>query len=275
MNSSAYLLVSHGSRDPRPQTAALHLAQLVLARLQHINTQNQAERSPRLRDSSHQTTSTGGLTVLAASEPAIAPPPFVETAVLELHPQPFHQQLVDCAERAIAAGHRHLTVIPLFLLPGVHVMEDIPTEVAIAQRLLGSQITVQISPHLGSHPNWKTLLMSAWNCPATVSPILVSHGSRRPGGNDPVEAIATELGATTAYWSVLPHLDSQVARLVQMGCQEIAILPYFLFVGGIWDAIAQLVPQFTQQYPYVRFHLADPIGVSDALADAVLNLSRL
>jgi sirohydrochlorin cobaltochelatase len=201
-------------------------------------------------------------------------PPVVETAVLELHPQPLHQQIAATAERAIAAGYQQLNVIPLFLLRGVHVMEDIPTEVAIAQRILGDRLNLRICPHLGSHPQVRTLLTLPPHRPSTATWVLVSHGSRRPGGNEPVEAIALDLGATVAYWSVEPKLDTQLAHLVRMGCREIVILPYFLFAGGITDAIAQMLQSVAHQYPYVRLDLREPIGDSERLAHLVLNLTE-
>lgn len=208
------------------------------------------------------------------SRPPIASlrPPVVETAVLELHPQPLHQQIVATAERAIAAGYQQLNVIPLFLLPGVHVRDDIPTEVAIAQRILGNRLSLRICPHLGSHPQVRTLLPLSPHRPSTATWVLVSHGSRRLGGNEPVEAIALDLGATVAYWSVEPKLDTQIAHLVQMGCQDIVMLPYFLFAGGITDAIAQMLQSIAHQYPYVRLDLREPIGDSERLAHLVLDL---
>jgi sirohydrochlorin cobaltochelatase len=216
----------------------------------------------------------GGQPALAMQQTVASPHvPLVETAVLELHPQPLHEQILTTAERAIAAGFRQLNLMPLFLLPGVHVMEDIPTEVAVAQRILGDRLALRICPHLGSHPQLKTLLTVPANSPATAAQVLLSHGSRRPGGNQPVEAVAVELGATVAYWSVEPKLEAQVAHLVQTGCRDIVILPYFLFAGGITDAIGQLVQQISCQYPYVRLHLADPIGDSNQLAKLVIDLT--
>jgi len=48
--------------------------------------------------------------------------------------------------------------VPLFLLPGVHVIEDIPTEVAIAQQALGQEVKIDLRPYLGTHPGLSCLL---------------------------------------------------------------------------------------------------------------------
>ncbi|MFP4007811.1 MAG: sirohydrochlorin chelatase, partial [Spirulinaceae cyanobacterium] len=77
VNSSAYLLVSHGSRDPRPQKAAVHLADLVSQRL----------------SSSHRA-------------------PIVTTAALELAPTPLYQEIYQQAQKYQL---EQLHIVPLFL----------------------------------------------------------------------------------------------------------------------------------------------------------------
>jgi sirohydrochlorin ferrochelatase len=248
LGSSAYLLVSHGSRDPRPQIAMEHLAQLI------------ADRQTRA----------GGWHGSIKS-------PLVGTAVLELAPFPLHQQIQQFADRAIEQGYEILEIVPIFLLPGVHVMEDIPAEVQQAQQSLQTKITLVIRPHLGADPNLGKNLGKLLLNPVTpevtaitTGRILLSHGSRRPNSHQAVESIADALGALPAYWSVPPNLETQVIAQVKQGYQHIAILPYFLFEGGITDAIGQEVERLKQQFPYVQFHLARSIGATPALADLLL-----
>ena len=238
MPPSAYLLISHGSRDPRPQIALEHLAKLVNSR---------------------------------------SPAALVGTAVLELALLPLHQQIQQFSQTVLAAGYERLQIVPLFLLPGVHVLEDIPLEVSIAQRALEPYLTLEICPYLGSHADlWQMLLnpVDAATAAAPVGRIVLAHGSRRPTGNQPVETIATHLNALPAYWSVAPNLETQVTEWVRRGCQQIAILPYFLFEGGITDAIEQQVQQLAQQLPYVKLHLSRPFGATGQLADRVVELIR-
>jgi sirohydrochlorin cobaltochelatase len=102
--------------------------------------------------------------------------------------------------------------------------------------------------------------------------ILLSHGSRRHNGNQPVEALATKLGAVAAYWSVSPSLETQVAALVNAGSRQIGVLPYFLFAGGITDAIAQKIAALSQELKAVNLSMASPIGASVQLADLILDL---
>lgn len=194
-------------------------------------------------------------------------PPLITTGALELHPLPLHQQILQFGQQATAAGHSALRVVPLFLLPGVHVMEDIPAEVTIVRQSL--ELPVEVTPHLGSHPRLPALLNPPSPAPSE-SLILLAHGSRRVGGNTPVEAIAHSLNALPAFWSVPPDLETQVVGLVKAGKTRIIVLPYFLFAGGITDAIAQQVNQLSEQYPQASLELLEPLGATAELAEIVL-----
>jgi sirohydrochlorin ferrochelatase len=235
---SAYLLVSHGSRDPRPEIALLQLSNLI-----DKKQQNSLDKHTLL-----------GL------------------AYLETRPEPLHVQIKEFAHTAVVAGCDSLKIIPLFLLPGVHVMQEIPEEVALAQQAIGQDISLELLPYLGSQPGLVTLLSQQMADITTQAWILLAHGSRRPGFEQPVDTIAANLGAVVAYWSVPPSLETQVEQLVAVGKEKIAILPYFLFAGGITDAIAQVTEELKLKFPAVTFQLAQPLGASAELADLIWDL---
>ncbi len=232
---SAYLLVSHGSRDPRPEMAMENLAKLFKAKLP-----------------------SGDL---------------VATATLELNIKPLHQQIQDFANIALSSGYQSLKIIPLFLLPGVHVMSDIPAQVELAQTGLNQDIMIELKPYLGSHANLEKLLIQLLADINAETIIVLAHGSRRPGSAQPVETIAHQLGGVAAYWSVSPSLEEKVQELVIAGYQNMAILPYFLFPEGITDAIAHSTQQLQLKFPGVTLQLAAPLGVNAELADIIGDLA--
>lgn len=246
--SSAYLLVSHGSRDPRPEIAMQQLAGLVQNKLQ----KNLLEPT---------------LAISGVSSPK--PENLVGIAFLEMRPEPLHEQIRQFAQGACTSGCDCLKIVPLFLLPGVHVMTDIPAEIAMAQKIIGEDIRIDLQPYLGSHPGLEALLAKQMATIKAQAWILLTHGSRRPGSQQQVETIATNLGAAIAFWSVSSSLESQIEQLVAAGKREIAILPYFLFAGGITDAIAQAVEKLKLQFPAVTFQLTQPLGTSAELADLI------
>ena len=101
--------------------------------------------------------------------------------------------------------------------------------------------------------------------------IILAHGSRRAGGNAIVEHLASSVNLTAAYWSVAPSLTDRVAELVATGATEIGILPYFLFTGGITDAIARSVAQLREQFP-VELILGEPMGNSPELVATIAKI---
>ena len=106
---SAYLLVTHGSRDPRPQIALERLSYLVE---QHI--QQKTERETYSHDrKTHNCAVRSPVTI-------------VQTATLELSELSLSEKISRLAPNLANMGIKTLKIIPLFLLAGVHVREDIP-----------------------------------------------------------------------------------------------------------------------------------------------------
>jgi sirohydrochlorin cobaltochelatase len=271
---SAYLLVSHGSRDPRPQVALERLAWL----LQGSRGEKRAEGAEGAQEAEGATISHKlQVSCLSqerkrASSHAPRTPhstPLIGTACLELSQKPLHQQIAEFSDRALSCGYQQVQIVPLFLLPGVHVMEDIPAEVEQARQALKVKVKLELRPHLGSHTGLARLLQQQLDRTQAEQTILLAHGSRRKGSEHPVEAIAQQISAVTAYWSVAPSLDARVQELVLAGWRRIAILPYFLFAGGITDAIAEVVGQLQQQFPATEFCLMQPLGATQELADLI------
>ncbi|MUL36064.1 sirohydrochlorin chelatase [Gloeocapsopsis dulcis] len=254
---SAYLLVSHGSRDPRPEVAMEQLVRLLSYSPEQISVSNQQRFGDRFRR-------------LPAVSISPIKQPLVDRACLELSPLSLAQQIVEFSGRALIQGYNKVQIVPIFLLPGTHVKEDIPAQVAIAQQTLG-EITLDLRPYLGTHPGLVQFLakkatkdIETW--------VLLSHGSRRPGAKEPVEAIAKQLNAVDTYWAIAPSLETRLQALVKAGYQQIGIIPYFLFPGGITDAIAQSVAQLQRQLPGINLRLTEPIGASAELAGLIWDL---
>ena len=249
--SQAYLLVSHGSRDPRPQVAMEELAKNLSDKLENNSNYDAGNvLSPTKYD--YQ----------------------IGTGYLELHPQPLHQQIIDFSRKAPAQGCRRLKILPLFLLPGIHVTEDIPQEVELAKKTLSKNISIELQPYLGSHLGLQRLLANKITDISFDGRIIVAHGSRRVEANASIESMAISLNAVAAYWAVSPSLKDIVAQLVADGKRKIAIIPYFLFAGGITDAIAQSIQDLKLQLPGVSFQLYEPLGGNGELTDLIWDLMQ-
>ncbi|NJL64606.1 MAG: sirohydrochlorin chelatase [Methylacidiphilales bacterium] len=259
---SAYLLLSHGSHDARSQIAMQKLAQ-----------QLSSWREYRLQNSTGEATQSQLDNASTISETVVG------TAYLELQPQPLHIQISEFVKPFILSPQQplHLKILPLFLLSGMHVMEDIPAEIELAKQMLGQKFEIELQPYLGSYHELGQLLAKQLTASPAEKYILMAHGSRRPGFQAPMEKIISNLAGlnlevTTAYWAVPPSLEESVGELVASGYKRITIAPYFLFPGGITDAIAIAVEKLQLQFPGVSLNLTEPLGTSTELADLIWDL---
>jgi sirohydrochlorin cobaltochelatase len=64
--------------------------------------------------------------------------------------------LADVVREAARDGKLHLRVLPLFLAAGAHVAEDIPKQIADAQRSF-PQVKIELLQPIGEHPRVKEL----------------------------------------------------------------------------------------------------------------------
>ena len=64
--------------------------------------------------------------------------------------------LADVVREAARDGKLHLRVLPLFLAAGAHVAEDIPRQIADAQRSF-PQVKIELLQPIGEHPRVKEL----------------------------------------------------------------------------------------------------------------------
>lgn len=247
----------HGSRDARPEQAVKQLAQQVSEKLGVKGREGVLVQQG------------GAMAVQSTWYPQVG------TAALECTPIPLAEQIRQFASQVAALGCDRLQIIPLFLLPGNHVMEDIPEQVAIANSTLGNFPQLLLAPYLGSHPRMAQLLLQNSSQPSTQKRILLAHGSRRPGSHQPIEALAQTLNAIPAYWSVEPSLAQQVESLVNQGYQQIEILPYFLFAGGITEAIADQVAELQTRFSTVHLDWGKLLEENEELVDLIIDLAQV
>ncbi|HHP7232797.1 MAG TPA: sirohydrochlorin chelatase [Xenococcaceae cyanobacterium] len=264
-SASAFLLVYHGSRDPRPKVICQQLAHYFQQKLKRAiwELQNKSLHSPdepSYYDAQISLAST-------ASERS----PLVETVALELATLPLHQNIAQFAQKAIALNKRNLIIIPLFLSLGVHVRQDIPSEIALAQSQIPQQLKIQLNPPLGSYKELNQLLLAQFEAHSASARILLAHGSRLATANQLTEHLAEQCTAQVAYWAISPDLEAVVSQQLADHPKTITIIPYFLFPGKTTDAIAEKVAQLQQQYPQTQLMLGQPLGATPTLAQLILD----
>jgi sirohydrochlorin cobaltochelatase len=261
---SPLILVFHGSRSLQSQLAASRLAQLITEEITSdfiVTQENYLEQQSNFLLSLNPTT-------MATSERVSLP--LVKTAALELAVVPLHQKLIDLAGFWTDRGCFKIRILPLFLAPGVHVTEDIPSEIALAQQRIGKSVEFELLTYLGSYRSLSALLAQQIAEFADGEIILMAHGSRYRQANSNCERLAANLKATIAYWSIEPSLSQQVRALVDAGKTKIAILPYFLFPGRISQTIAARVRELQANFPQTELILTPPLGATPELARLIV-----
>ncbi len=269
-----YFLVFHGSSDPRSQAAAEALTAEFRQKVSYSSQVPQA-LGATLKQVALESPLTSCTASPATAMPADAEQPVVQAVYLECQPLPLHQQIATQLKNLQIPSDVppiRCVILPVFLLQGVHVMEDIPAQLSLVQPLPGPLVQMTLTPHLGSHPGLRRIITEQMaTVPAEVW-VLLAHGSRRPGANHPLEVLAEALGAVVAYWSMPPDLQSCLTDLVSQGFTRIGIAPFFLFPGAITDAIAATIRQFSLQTPAVKLTLVQPLNACPELADLLLDL---
>ncbi|WP_242018227.1 sirohydrochlorin chelatase [Synechocystis sp. FACHB-383] len=267
--STAYLLVAHGSRDPRPQIALDRLTYLVG---QFLRPRSAAGKKALIKRHGMATLGSypGGSLTTVSQDNSSKSPAQVFSASLEAQALPLHQQLVNLARDLIPQGVKKIAIMPLFLLMGVHTCEDLPREIAQAQVLLGNSISIDCLPILGVYPWLPALLdkcFTQYQSQPQAERILLAHGSKRAGGNLAIATVAEKLGARAAYWKGGVSLDTVLGEIKTAG--EVVILPYFLFAGGLTDLIRQEQEQLQAVHGQLRLKLGEPLGPQPLLAQLI------
>lgn len=224
--SIATFLVIHGSRDPRP---GQELTKLL----------------GQLRASSPDLLITGGM--LEAAESSLA------------------EQIQQFSLQAKIQGYAVMRVFPLFLLPGIHVCEDIPAAVKTAQAM--SSLPITLLPYLGQQPALILLLKSLLN--PNQAWVFLGHGSRRQEAMRWIDELAENVGARPAYWTKPESLNDAIEQLISQGITEINIFPYLLFAGKLLELIRQQIQALNQDYPQASFYLADCLRPSPELVTLI------
>jgi sirohydrochlorin cobaltochelatase len=249
--ASAYFLIAHGSRDPRSRQALEACVLLVRQEL-------------------------------AANDALANPWPLVGSGVLEFGDRSLAEQIATFARAAARDGVQKVYLLPLFLMMGNHVQQDLPNAIQQAQDQISPDVNLVLCPSLGSHPDLGQLVrerMAENHCDRWL---LIAHGTRRTGGNAPIADLADRLGVVPSYWATEPSLETQLQEIAshqesteessqQVDPQRVCIMPYFLFTGSIIDAIGDTVSQLRAKFPKLELQMTHPLNPSPLLAKLLLD----
>ncbi len=100
---------------------------------------------------------------------------------------------------------------------------------------------------------------------ATLEAVVAMVHKQLP--NQPVQLAYMEFGS--------PSLPQGLSLLVEKGCDEIAIAPYFLFDGiHIREDIPGEIKAFSQSHPNIQISLGKTLGADPRLAEILVDRIR-
>ena len=108
--------------------------------------------------------------------------------------------------------------------------------------------------------------------------ILFAHGARDPRWSAPFERLQQvtqaqlpDVAVRLAFLELMtPRLPEVAAALAQDGCTRMTIVPVFLGQGGhVLRDLPQIVAQLTVDHPGIDIRVADAVGESAAVLDAM------
>jgi sirohydrochlorin ferrochelatase len=111
-----------------------------------------------------------------------------------------------------------------------------------------------------------------------VALLLIAHGSRRAEANADLEFIASGMRERGRFALVQvsflemaePGIETAGAICVEQGATDVILLPYFLSPGvHVVEDLTAVRNRLSEQFPTVRFVLAEPLGRHPLLLDVV------
>jgi len=183
----------------------------------------------------------------------------------------------------VAAGHRHLGVVPLVLVAAGHAKGDVPAALD-RERARHPGLTYSYGRPLGPHPALLELIdarigavLEPRERPAATV-VLVGRGSTDPDANAEHAKVARLLwegrdlaGVEPAFVSLAaPGVADALERARRLGARTIVVVPYFLFCGVLPTRVAEQATDWAAAHPDVDVRVAAVLGPVRAVADVVL-----
>lgn len=113
--------------------------------------------------------------------------------------------------------------------------------------------------------------------------LLIAHGSRRAKANQDLVEVADQLRLGGEYAIVVPSylelaepsIPGGAAQCVELGADEVRMLPYFLSAGShVTRDLERFRTELTASHPDVKFVLCPPLGLHPLMLDIVKDRLR-
>jgi sirohydrochlorin cobaltochelatase len=209
----------------------------------------------------------------------LLPPAAVAGGFLELAPPPLSDSVADLA----AAGHRHISVVPLVLVAAGHAKGDVPAALE-RERHRHAGISFSYGRPLGPHPSLLAAMEARVDAVlerelrAETMLVVVGRGTTDPDANAELAKVARLLDEGRGFAGVeygfislaAPGVPAALERCRKLGARRIVVVPYFLFAGVLPDRVVDQTEAFAAEHPELDIRSAGLLGATPQLADLVL-----
>lgn len=115
--------------------------------------------------------------------------------------------------------------------------------------------------------------------------LLVAHGSRKPGSNDEIRALATKIAQLPGHGFDLvecafleiaePNISEGILGCIRKGANNITVLPYFLSSGRhVSTDIPAELDKARQDHPQVCISTTPYLGAAKEIPEILVRLSK-
>ncbi|WP_460193775.1 sirohydrochlorin chelatase [Thermosynechococcus sp. FA-CM-4201] len=176
---------------------------------------------------------------------------------------PLPEQIRQFSQEAQRQGAEGMVILPLFLLPGNHVVVDLPLAIAAAD----SALPIKLLPFLGEQPLFQAWLQRA--IADAAADILLGHGSRRSEVRPWFENLCQTCGVRPALLTEVGSLDHAIETRMAQGYTRSKIYGYFLFGGKTVDQVHSQLGMLQVRYPHHAVSLVPAIQPTPTLINVL------
>ncbi|WNC36342.1 MULTISPECIES: CbiX/SirB N-terminal domain-containing protein [unclassified Thermosynechococcus] len=183
-----------------------------------------------------------------------------------LEEEPLPNKIQEFSGQAQRQGAQRVVILPLFLLPGNHVVVDLPQAIASTD----SPLPLELLTFLGGQPLFQAWLRQA--IADAAADILLGHGSRRPEVHPWFEELCQTCGVRPALLTEVGSLDHAIERRMAQGYTSSKIYGYFLFGGKTVDQVHSQLATLQVRYPHHAVSLVPAIQPTSALINVLQDI---
>ncbi|MBD8070861.1 sirohydrochlorin chelatase [Bacillus sp. PS06] len=186
--------------------------------------------------------------------------------------------IIEAISTVISQGATSVTIMPILLLTGTYVREDIPNEMMRAKKIYPN-IPFYYGQPFGQDDSMIQILnerleAKKYNNKRFKAVLLVSHGSYDVHSLKQFEEIAQRLrynkpfDVFTCYMNMSkPSFKDELGNVLKQTYEEIYIIPYLLYSGGFTVEIENITKQYQVNNPDKNIILCEHIGFDEKLKE--------